>query len=109
MTVRQDISGTVNNDLGFVVSLSYNFAPVSLATYVPTVTVKPSQASLDSAGTTYTLGNGLTVLSAAAGRLQLQIPRAACAVAGTQWYRVDITNGVGLWTAVCGAFVLMAA
>jgi hypothetical protein len=109
MTVRQDISGTVNNDLGFVVSLTYNFAPISLATYTPTVIVKPSQASPDSAGAVYNLGAGLTVLSSPAGRVQLQIPRAACTTPGTQWYRIDVTNGVGLWTAVCGSFTLMAA
>lgn len=109
MTVRQDIAGIVNNDLQFTFALTYNDLPLNLTGYTTICVVKPSQISLDSAGTTYSVGSGLTVLSAVAGRLQLNIPHASTATAGTQWYRVDVSNGTGTYAAMCGVLTLMSA
>lgn len=109
MTVRQDIGGVVNNDLLYTIALTYNDRPLNLTAYAPTVVVKTSQAAQDSAGATYTVGAGLTVVSAPAGRFTLRVPRAATATAGSQWYRVDVTNGTDVSTALCGTLTLMSA
>lgn len=109
MTTRQDIAGVVNNDLVFTFNLTYNDAPLNLTGYTVSVVVKANQAALDSSGTTYTSGNGLAFISQVAGRFTLTIPRANAAAAGNSWYRVDITNGSTVSSAMCGVLNLMAA
>lgn len=109
MTVRQDLAGVVNNDLLFTFSLTYNSLPLNLTGYTVTVVVKPSQVSADAAGVTYSIGSGLTMISALAGRFTLAIPRASTATPGATWYRVDVSNGSGLYSALCGSLTLVAA
>lgn len=109
MTVRQDIAGVVNNDLQFTFSLIYNDLPLNLTGYTVSVVVKASQTASDGTGTTYTVGSGLTVLSALAGRVQLSIGHTSTGTAGTQWYRVDVSNGGAVNTCMCGTLTLMSA
>lgn len=109
MTVRQDIAGVINNDLTFTVSLTYNKKPLDLTGYTVSVIVKPSQISTDAQGVTYTVGSGLTMISAVSGRFKLVIPRSATVSAGNQWFRVDISNGSSVSTAMVGTLTLMSA
>lgn len=109
MTVRQDIAGVINNDLELTFTLKYNQRPLNLNGYTVTVVVKPSQVSLDSAGTTYTVGSGLTLISLVSGRFRLRIPRISTTTAGIQWYRADVSNGSDVSTALVGTLTLMAA
>ena len=109
MTVRADIAGVVNNDLTFTFSLTYNNRPLDLTAYTVSVVVKASQTALDNTGTTYTVGSGLTMISAVSGRFSLNIPRSSTTTAGNQWYRVDVSNGSAVSTAMCGLLGLMSA
>lgn len=109
MTVRADIAGVVNNDLEFTFSLTYNDAPLNLTGYTPTVIVKASATAADNTGVTYGIGTGLSYISQAAGRFMLTIPRSATVTAGNFWYRVDVSNGTTIQSAMCGVLNLMAA
>ena len=109
MTVRRDIAGVVNNDLLVTFRLTLNDLTLNLAGYTVTAIVKPTASSADSAGVTYSVGSGITILASYAGVFQLAIPRASLTVTGASWYRVDVSNGAVLASAICGVLNLSAA
>lgn len=109
MTVRQDLGGIVAKPLIVTFALTYAGKLLDLTSYTVSVVVKGSQAAADNTGTTYTTSSGLTVLSARAGRVRLTIPSSATGTPGSSWYRVDVANGQGSFSAMCGALTLMSA
>lgn len=82
--------------------------PQDITGLTPSLLVKPSSVSPDSAATaTLTVGSGLTVTDAAEGLLTAFLPRALLATAGTEWYRLDLAdNGGDRTTALYGLLVI---
>lgn len=91
MSTQVAIAGLSGDDLTFSVSLTENEQPLDLST-ITTVTayLKPTPGSADSAGKSYGIGSGLTVVSSATGQLKWFIPRGD--VGSNRWYRFTITD-----------------
>lgn len=66
--------------------------------------IKPNATTADGAQGTYTLtsGSGLTVVSAAAGTVQLDIPSAVTTAPSWWWYKIRVTRSGRTETAVEG-------
>lgn len=92
MSTESDISGLVPDDLEFLVSLTYNGAPLDLSTVQGvTAYLKPYANSPDSEAKTYTSGNGLTVTDSPNGKITWDIPHGD--TPGMTWYRFTVTDG----------------
>ncbi len=111
MSERLDLSGIGGNDLSFSFALTAAGSPVNLTGLTLTVVLKPTAASPDVTGTTYTTSSGLTVTSAAGGAFTWAVPHADVKVSppGSLWYRVDLTSAGETETALYGALSLAAA
>ena len=82
--------------------------PQNLAGLTPSLLIKPSSVSPDSAATaTLTTTSGLTVTDEAGGLLTALLSHTILAAAGTQWYRLDLTDTSGdRTTALYGLLVI---
>ena len=109
MSVQQNLTAVAGNDLDWHVAITLNTAALNLTPYTPLAVLKPSATSPDSAGTTFTIGNGLTWTYETSGRFDWVIPHALTTPSGVMWYRIDIDDGSTLVTAVYGTLTLIAA
>ena len=78
MTAWQNLGVEQNNDVTFTLNLTSNGQPFNPTGYTLSLVLKASATALDSSGTTFAVGSGLTVTSAALGQVtwKLQIGRA---------------------------------
>jgi hypothetical protein len=81
--------------------------PQDLTGLIPQMYVKGYQAAPDSAATVIGLSSGLTITSLPAGTLTALLPRALLALAGSRWFRLDVTDSGGnVTTAVYGQILI---
>jgi hypothetical protein len=93
VTTWQDLGAEQNNDVTFPFTLTTS----SGAIFNPTgstlsLVLKASETAADNTGTTFTVGSGLTIVSAALGQVTWKLPHANTATPGTQWYRLDAVD-----------------
>ena len=122
MSVMISLSALENNDTTYVMQVTYNTAPIntpffgmqtpfSLTGYTPKVLTKASSATPDASATTYTVGSGLTLVSALLGEISWVLPHTASIVQtpGTYWWRLDLVDGSGnVGTALYGNLYVIA-
>jgi hypothetical protein len=83
--------------------------PQDLTGLTPQMLIKGYQDAPDTSATVITLSSGLTITSVPAGTLTALLPRALLAVAGSCWFRLDVTDLSGnLTTAICGSIIIQA-
>lgn len=95
MTQWQDLTVDQNNDVTFSLSLTFGQAPFDATGYTLSLILKPSETAADNTGTTFTVGNGLTVVSTKLGEVTWDLPHASTATPGQQWWRIDAVDGGG--------------
>jgi hypothetical protein len=95
MTAWQDLAVVENNDVTFHLALTQDDDAFNPTGYTLTVYLKASQTTPDSAATTFTVGNGLTVTSAVLGKVDWTLPHTATGTPGTLWWRIDAVDGSG--------------
>jgi hypothetical protein len=82
-----------NNDVTFDLYLTYNGAAFNPTGYTLTLYLKATETSTDASGTTFTVGAGLTIISAALGHITWKLPHANTGTAGGQWWHLDAVDG----------------
>ena len=98
-----------NNDTSYYFNITFNGKILNLTPYTVKAYQKSSAAALDSSGTTYTVGSGLTMISAALGQVKLVIPHGNVATPGIQWWRLDIIDGSSsVYTVMYGSLTIKA-
>lgn len=93
VTAWQDLGAEQNNDVTFHLALTYNGAPFDPTGHTLNLILKPSETALDSAGTTFTASNGLTIVNAALGKVDWDLPHSSTGTPGQQWWRIDAIDG----------------
>jgi hypothetical protein len=113
MSLREDLSGIVGNDLAFnlvLPSLADNTVPANLTGCTVNFIVKASQTALDSTGVTYSSpASGVVIGLPLLGQIAVAIPHFSNLVAGTFWYRADIVSSGSVYSALYGSFFIAAA
>jgi len=114
MSSMINLSVLQNNDAKINLYVTYQpenlWIPLPLTGITPSFVLKASQTATDASGTTYTVGNGLTILSSRLGQIQASIPKTSLATAGSMWYRLDLTSAAnGDQTAIYGNLYILAA
>lgn len=92
MTAWIDLGAEQNNDVTFTLNLTYNNAPFNPTGYTLTLYLKASETALDSSATTFTVGSGLTIVSAPLGIVTWKLPHTSTATAGNQWWHLDAVD-----------------
>lgn len=120
MSLMINLEALQNNDSLFSMQVTENVAPINtpfygsatplnITGYTLKLYVKASNTALDSTATVYTSGNGLTVINAALGELNFVLPHTAATIAGTFWWRLDLTDTFGnIGTAFYGNLYILA-
>jgi hypothetical protein len=109
MSLYYPLTVLVGNDTNFYFDITFNGAILPLTLYTPKVIQKATAAALDSSGTTYGVGTGLTVVSAPLGQLKLTIPHANVGSPGVQWWRMDLVDGASdVFTVFYGPLTIKA-
>jgi hypothetical protein len=85
-------------------TLTTDGTALNLASADVTAVIKPSEHVADNAATAYTLteGSGITIVSASAGTVKLDIPTAVTASPSQWFYKIRITLSGETETAVWG-------
>lgn len=70
--------------------------------------IKPSKATADTdpSVTKLTLGGGITIVDASAGRCDAAVPAGALATAGVRWWRLDLVVSSDRKTAMFGPVLI---
>ena len=98
-----------NNDTAFYLNVTFNRKILDLTPYTVKAYQKASQTVTDASGTTYTVGAGLTIISAPLGQVKLVIPHANVPAAGAQWWHLDLIDGSGgVYTVFYGTLTVKA-
>lgn len=92
MSQWQDLSVEENNDITFSLALTFNGAAFDATNYTLSLVLKASPAATDGSGTTFTTGNGLTIVSAKLGEVTWTLPHANTGTPGQQWWRIDAVD-----------------
>lgn len=109
MTQWQNLSVDQNNDTTFTISLTLGGSPFDLTNYTPTLYLKATESSDDGTATTFTVGAGLTIVSAPRGQLTWKLPHANTTTPGTQWWRIDaVDNSLNRTTFIGGNITVQA-
>lgn len=93
MSAWQDLAVEQNNDVTFTLDLTYNGAPFNPTGYTLTLYLKASETTPDGSAVTFTVGSGLTIVSAPLGHIQWALPHSNTGTAGNQWWRIDAVDG----------------
>ena len=109
MSTQVPLMALQGNDTAYYFDVTFNGDILDLTPYTVKVIQKASNAALDSSGTTYTVGAGITMINASLGQVKLVIPHANVTTAGTQWWRLDIVDGASnVFTVFYGALTIKA-
>jgi hypothetical protein len=95
MSLYKPLLALANNDNTFKMSVTLNGAILPLTNYTPKAYQKAQASSLDSSGTLYQVGSGLTIVNSALGQINLTIPHGNVTTPGTQWWHLDLVDGSG--------------
>lgn len=93
MSMWHDLSVIENNDVTFNLSLQLNGAPFDVTSYTLSLVLKASASATDASGTTFAVGTGLTVVSAALGKVNWALPRTQTGTPGKKWWHIDAVDG----------------
>lgn len=92
MTMWQDLWAEQNQDITFHFDLTLDDEPFNYTGFTLSLVLKPSQTSPDSAGVTFGVSSGLTVVNQVLGKLDWALPHAYTGTPGTQWWRLDAVD-----------------
>lgn len=100
MSLYYPILALTGNDTNYKLNITLNQKPLNLAGYTIKAYQKATATTPDASAIVYQVGSGITIVSSTLGQLILTIPHANVTTPGTQWWRLDITDGSGLISTV---------
>jgi len=111
MSTMINLSTLQGNDTKILLTVTQqplaNVIPVVLTGLTLKFVLKAAQTATDASGTSYMVGTGITVINAALGQLSVSLPASALSVAGAVWWRLDITAGGLVGTALFGNLAIL--
>jgi hypothetical protein len=110
VSMWHDLSVIEKNDVVFNLSLTLNGALFDYTNYTLTLVLKETQTSDDSAGTAFTVGSGLTVVSMPLGKVNWALPHTSTGTPGKEWWHIYAVDGSANRTdLMLGNLTVMAA
>lgn len=100
MSLYFPLLALTGNDSNYNLNVTLNRSPLSLSGYTPKIYQKATAGTPDGSAIVYQVGSGITVVNSGLGQIRWTIPHANLATPGTQWWRLDITDGGGLVSTV---------
>lgn len=95
MSVQWPLTAIQNNDNNYYLDVTFNNAALDLTGYTVHAYLKATQTTADGSATVFGIGSGLTWITQTLGKLKFTLPHTSTGTAGTQWWRLDITDGSG--------------